>query len=690
MQCGRIFLRLETAYRKTIVFLFLFLSAIFFDAFCIKPFETPKTLIYKLMSFLLISSFFLHILRKFKIYTFNKTINYIFSTIAGLLVIELFFNTSHAAVNSITISLLFFANVYVISIFSLKYPETKKVILISLLLATFCISGYAIVQYFGFPIWPFKPFSGKRKIFSFLGNPNLVAAYLAIALPIIIYCITYFKSKIFKWIIIFILIFNLFSLILTRSYTLIIVCLLYGICLTIYLFKNKPIILTMLLILFSIAVTGSYILSEKFLPAKLKYKLASKLKIRFFLLKTGMFTLKNSFIFGIGSGNLERKYILLQKKYLNSLSKNKPDSSIPRAYKSFHNDLLDFIVETGIRGVLIFLIISAGTIILLLKLIKKGSSFFLMATLSLITFFTFGMFHGILTCKAITALMCVIYSLIISTAFNKNEIEYKSILFEDSIFYFLIAIFLIFQSLTYFYVKKLGLRLKAAGKAFYLASQKSPDNIYFAEKFLKHSLELSPYDSETLLLYAKTSSVLSRYKEALEYFEKSIKNSENLSAYLGIATTLSNIGQLSQAEKYFKKFSNFMIAGYQVEFLNNYAVLKLKKGEVKKAENMLAKALDYANLTHDSKYLLNIYMNLARAHFILKNYKKMELFLKKANSLSKSNLSLKYWYAYALFKTGKINLAKAQLKKLLKTKNIPGEIYNAAVKLLHLISNKKL
>ncbi|MBU0952267.1 MAG: O-antigen ligase family protein, partial [Elusimicrobia bacterium] len=262
------------------------------------------------------------------------------------------------AVNTFSLHLCFFF-VYIFSL-SLDSKHTET-ILNTILITGLIAGGYGVFQHFGYDFvnW-ISSYTGRPS--SSFGNPNFFAGYIIILIPIAL--TFFFKSMGFKkylWLILFViftidLIFNK-----TRgAWIASAVSLVY--LLSVLFIKNKKLILTasIIVVLLS-ALLGLYEFT-KYRGINL-YSQSPSVAERLFKWQAAIEMIKEHPFIGTGAGNLKVNFALYQAKV-----KEKTNFRLRGTSESnVHNEFLQIFAETGILGLLSFLLIFIFYFFTLLK-----------------------------------------------------------------------------------------------------------------------------------------------------------------------------------------------------------------------------------------------------------------------------------------------------------------------------------
>ena len=374
---------------KSIRFLFLilfFITPLVFTQSNSELFELPKMYFVYLLTILIVTFHLINVFKK-QIPLHQKTfldiplilflISQIISTIYSIDPHTSFFGY-YSRLNGGLLSLICYILLY-FTLSSYLDSKFKQKIINYSLLSAFLVSIYAIAEHFGIDknMWVQDV---QSRVFSTLGQPNWLAAYLCIIIPFSIYKFlnsinTYGRIAIRPYKYLFLTLIFYISLLFTKSKSGIIACL---VSLALYFifnfFQNKNfrkllIFNFSLLIIFTILINNP--LKDYIFPSKLeirnstleinKLNVTSSGDIRK-IVWTGAIDLWKKFpIFGTGVETFAYSY------YWTRPTEHNLTSEWDYLYNKAHNEYINYLATTGIVGFITYIFLILSTLFFIIK-----------------------------------------------------------------------------------------------------------------------------------------------------------------------------------------------------------------------------------------------------------------------------------------------------------------------------------
>jgi len=261
--------------------------------------------------------------------------------------------------------------VFYLTVYLLQDEKNLKRLLYVGFAAGTIASLYALLQYGGIePIWPMQldPF-GTRSVSTF-GNPNFLASFLMLILPVVAVLTVYEKSPIKKLFLGGLFIVNFFGLLVTRTRSawlgLFVALVFVGFYLLSYqrplIFRNRRWLIFLVGILFLMMLYPVRFDEEKGKKVRAVTVAFEKVKSvidfkqmayvqRFLIWESAYSMFKESPLLGQGWGNFEIIYPFHQGKFL----KIKKYSPFRTHANNSHNEILEVVSQTGIVGLGIYI-----------------------------------------------------------------------------------------------------------------------------------------------------------------------------------------------------------------------------------------------------------------------------------------------------------------------------------------------
>ena len=256
----------------------------------------------------------------------------------------------------------------------------------SVVLSGFLVSIYAILQFLGIDYYNWQEqavYTGRA--FSSLGQPNFLASFLLLVIPLSAYLIYINKKLITKIFFTFVLIINLLALIASSSRGGLLALLLGLGVLSVYLFFSKKLkwkktikISFLSLVIFLLIASG--VLVEKIIPGRISSLLdfnSGSVSARVDFYQAAVSAISKKPLFGYGLDNL---YSAFLPYYKSSWGVHGDIGQVPdRA----HNLILDILLNFGFVGLLFYLSLYIYFFWLAIKIVKQEKWKYLSLSLSL-------------------------------------------------------------------------------------------------------------------------------------------------------------------------------------------------------------------------------------------------------------------------------------------------------------------
>jgi putative inorganic carbon (HCO3(-)) transporter len=675
--------KMITQIMEFIWLLIIFLIPLYFDRFIFNSWEIAKNILFQILTEILLSLFLIKIIffniapeikRRIKflipafIFIFFLGISTIFSNVFWF---SFWGNWERRMGYLAWLHFFIFASILFLN---LKTKNQIKRIFISIIINSTIVTIYGFIQLLGLePFkWTEEVFYTKR-VYSTIGQPNFLASWLLLVIPILIFSLIYFKKFLIKFLIALSLIGNFICFIFTQSRGGWI-----GFFIAIFFFffvfswfKNnkKASIFFLLLFIFSF----SLIIYLNLKPPEIKptdHFLISRFKTLFNLKKIGEYRLihykialniiKNRTIgrFLIGTGLGSQRFFI--PKYY---QKEFAIYEAPNIYLDyFHNDFLDILFTSGVLGFLSYIIFIIFTFSNGLRNISKSilNLFLLTGLLGYLISIQFS-FHVMTTLLYFWLFTSIIYQQNFPEKKNDFKLE-KNIKSLKIILSFLIIL------LTLFFIYWFNLRLYLAShfllkatieklkgnfplmvKYHQITIKFQPDNPYFLQQFAFNLLQTAPYQKNE-------EESLKFLNLGIEQIEKIQKKERQVEALNWLAWLLTEKANLTQNEKDFQKAEE----AYQelIEFVPNAALSYVNLCGLKIIENQLNEAIKicqraislYPNLNHPLlnqehkekiiSELISVYYKLALIYFKMKDYQMALDYYKKILKLDPNQKSV--------------------------------------------------
>ncbi len=543
-------------------------------------------------------------------------------------------------------TLLHYFLFFLILIFSLKKETQIKRIIIAILLSSFVVCAYAVLQVFDLDFfnWATK-FSYSRRLTSTFGQPNFLGSFLILTFPLLIAA---FKLWLRFWqrILLIVLGFlEIFILILTLSRAAWLGFLGFIVFLSIiylYLKKKKKLIL-FFIVLIILGISLIFANKNSFNPSKnlLLFRLTSALdfnsptaKFRLLYWRAVPEIIKQRPLLGYGQ---ESQYQLFTKYY-------SPESIVYEEINSHpdraHNEILDTLLTTGILGLLSYLFLMGYVFY---RGLKEKSLLSLVLLSALFAHFIANQF-GFPT--AATNLYFWLYLALIMVITNKNNEENDYQLNFNVISKIFILIAIIATSLILIKYKNINL-LKADYYFYQAKTDKQERNLVklmddYEKVFTNDFYELyyrwqAAQDVLSLTVKFKNQEIK---KDILEIALKNLNdipsNNQTFEFLAVKANLLNDYGliekdKLKEAEEIYFKLSE--MSPEMAALYNDWGRMYLFEENYKQAIEKFEIALTLYPVNHPDilccnrlteiqEEMSNTYLNLGQSYFFLKEYSK--------------------------------------------------------------------
>jgi putative inorganic carbon (hco3(-)) transporter len=380
--------------QKPITFLFrllFFVTPLLLSPVSFEVFEFPKMLFVYLLTTLIVGAWIIRQIKEGR-FIFQKTfldlplilffLSQLISTIVSVdhhTSIFGYYSRLHGGLLS-TISYIL---LYWTLVSNLSLPQRKSVIINSSLASGFFISIYAILEHFGIDknIWIQDV---QSRVFSTLGQPNWLAAYLSVLFPFVLLPLL-FSPKKSSSLYLVLSVTYLLALLFTKSKSGFLAFVLSNLFLFLYLFKDKKIVWPSALRLFFIFSFVFLLIGTPYTPSlnqmfkkeplspslvpetneEMPLNITSSEDIRYIVWQGAINLWKKYPLFGTGTETFAYSYYWVRPPEHNLTSE------WDFLYNKAHNEYLNFLATTGTFGLLANLFILFSIFI---KSLKKPSS----------------------------------------------------------------------------------------------------------------------------------------------------------------------------------------------------------------------------------------------------------------------------------------------------------------------------
>lgn len=560
--------------------------------------------------------------------------------------------------------------------------KKEKIFLEAIWIVSSLVSLYAVLQYFNLDpyIWD----SNDPRSFSSLGQPNNLATYLTMLIPLGIFLFLQEKNLFKSGLLFVILLINFLALVFTYSragWISFLISMVVLLVLTIKTnFKVYKILLLLLffIVVFKVSMNLPNFKENNFTLKKRVLSLASSKdetkKERIYLWKGALFLIRDYYLLGSGWENI---YYLFPKYKYKEINKGSSALGLP---DKLHNEYLNYAASTGFIGLFSFLFFITVIIFQSLKNLfaKKINIFYFTSILA----FLINIFFGFST----PATLLYFYGLVL--LLNNNNFSKPVIIFNNKKLLIIISL-----------IKNIILILASGGLLFLIIYHLKAD--YFLRKgklyklnkdilvFYYKAQKTFPYEYEYLKELTLTTSDLAYLENNNALLKKNIPNFKKLIKWRPLDTeNYYNLGLtyefLSKKEK---KYLILALQNYQTaqNLFPNYPFYLVKCGDIyykifkiTKDKNILKNSLIFYEKAYqiDDQLIYVLYKMGQNYYFLNEKNKAKEIFIKVEKNKFKDG-DLYTWLGEIYAEENNLKQAEKNYFKALKLKTqFPAGIYN--------------
>ncbi len=180
-----------------------------------------------------------------------------------------------------------------------------------------------------------------------------------------------------------------------------------------------------------------------------------------------------------------------------------------------------------------------------------------------------------------------------------------------------------------------------------------------SNKHAEAALKLKPTDTKIIIQLAQTYYQIKHYPKAIELFSNLPINEQNNGVNLSLAKCYRQLQNYRQAGVYYKKCTVFdpTNATYQYELANSFY-----------DNNQMAEAINEYKIALDKGYTnqKTIYLNIAEAHLVLKNYNEALHYFNEAKENDPFSKEINLSIAETLIKLERFDDARSVINKMLE------------------------
>lgn len=451
---------------------------------------------------------------------------------------------------------------FFIDFFSQKDSERFFSIAVSFMAAA--VSLYGILQYCGIDLYSmargfsfWKQYEEKRRIFSTVGNPNLLAGLLLFTIPVCDEVYRNSRKKSARLLSGAGIILMIVCFLMTKSYGAFLVLSLYvsGIFLRKFWTVKKPLCILFL----SSAVIILFLLAASTPGKKICSKIGGKLKIRSYIWDVSLMIVKDRPLTGHGPGMFKKIFQQYMLKY-NVENLDTLNRAIPREFVYAHNELLHAIIEWGIIGVVLFLFLLAG--------LMHVKDFFRFPGVPVVMVtahsFLSPVFHTPPIYFLIAASLGMMFiqkkNTVIQPVVPKKWLDY---LFLSTIIFFLM-----------YFSNYLSTRMFENEGYFHYQRREYPQAL---SKY-RECLELNRDFGPGLLHLGMIDLVYGRYENSLKKLEKADYYCSDIKIFISRSTACYHLKDYENAVKYMEKARDHYFVEYYYEINNNLGNIFFEMG----------------------------------------------------------------------------------------------------------------
>lgn len=560
--------------------------------------------------------------------------------------------------------------------------KKEKIFLKIIWLISSLVSLYAILQYFNLD--PYLWDSLDPRSFSSLGQPNNLATYLVMLIPVGEFLFLNEKHKFIGLLLLIVLLLNFLALIFTYSRAGWIAFLFSQIVLFVLIVKydfkiyKTFIILVSLIFVFKVAMNLPNYKEHNFTVKKRITSFASKkdetTKERIYLWKGSLFLIKDYYLFG---GGWENVYYLFPRYKYKEINQGSSALGLP---DRLHNEYLNYAASTGFVGLFSFMFFTITIIFKSLKsLFKKETNIFYFVS---IIAFLINIFFGFSTQTTLLyfygfVLLANNEDISLPAFFLNNEKLWTNISLIKNIIFTIIScllLFLIFNHIKADYFLRKGNIYKLNKKV-----------LFFYDKAQK----IFPYEYEYLKELTLTTSDLAYLQNNSKLLKNNISNFHKLIKWMPLDT--SNYYNLGLTYEFLSKKDNkyliLALQNYQTAqtLFPNYPFYLVKCGDIyykifkiTKTKNALKNSLIFYNKAYEiDNQLTYILYKIGQSYYFLneKNEAKNAFIKAKKSGFKDGNLYA--WLGEIYAEENNLKQAENNYFKALKLKTeFPAGIYN--------------
>ncbi len=583
------------------------------------------------------------------------------------------------------------SHIYYLAFFILVYLNLRLLdnlknkitnIIIAGVFSSFLVAIYAILQYLGYDffVWAEPAYITKRA-FSTLGQPNYLASYLLLVIPLSIYLFFQSKKFLVRFFVFLVLFFQILALMFSGSRAGILgfgfAIFAFGLVYSIYNFqklkvvlKNKKffIVSSLFLMIILLVILGRFLFLPRF--SDINDLKSGSIALRMDYWRVSIDAIRNKPFFGYG---LDAQKEVFSKYYQRDWGIYSDVNTIPHRA---HNFILDSLLTSGTAGLIVYLALLYLFFRLCLRIYREKNNFsflslcILAGVVGYLFFLLFG-FAIVVTQIYFWLFLAIIFSLQGNNkklSFEYSKLSFKSFLFK--------LILLIILAVPFFYQTNQAFKYIKADYYFRGMVQSFNESNYF--KALEYwlyikdeKLQYNYYNNEAGLIIANLTQ-----DQKEDFFKKvgrkeleeilSKINNDNYSDIFLKAQIYWALGENEKAEEYFDKaikLSSEKERNYQ-EFARFYYLTKDYNKAIKYYEKSLEFLPDlnssYINERHKNRvkherYL--IYKGLGDAYFDTEEYDQAIEYYKLALNDNPSDLKLIKEISDSYYKKGDFGTA---------------------------------
>ena len=549
----------------------LSITPLIFSDSVMYSFHTPKYLFLQLMLFLLLSVLLFK--REFRIQWNVLDISILFRVFVLILFYFISSNYSNLFPN---IDILFYLTLFYFLTQQLPVHNNNNdfnkfifIVFNSLFVVSLIESIYGVLQYYGFDIFHSGGYkSYESNVVGTFGSANSMGGFLAAVLPFNIYLFIKQSEKVKKFVYVTGTMIVLWALVLTlsRGAWIALCCglffLFFPLIIKFWNSKlkvkiNKYILIILILVIVVSALLGIFYINKD-----------SALG-RIFIWKVSREMIKDFSFFGVGYGNYGYKYLDYQAEFFSNPSNVKYyDKAV--SIKDAHSEIIHVLAETGILGLIFFLLIFIIFFYTGFLITKSRSNKDQLLIKSFIASMLIITIHSMVDCVLHSLPITLIFYFIlavISLKIKKTDIPYES--FNKGINKKMVGIYrktnIEFILRSNFIVSLLGILLLGINcyhiinKSLGYIHWKEGQNAVYSHNWEKgieeyeKELKFLPDNGELQFHLGAAYSYTGRSKEAIKLLNQSLKDFSDKNIYITLGKAYFDLGRYDEAERSFKK-----------------------------------------------------------------------------------------------------------------------------------------